>query len=85
MTFPPGPRTPAPEAVAEGGGVMTRILIVEDDPNQSLLYREGLESEEYEILTARDGRGSTPADTAMANGNEGIAERLRALEAVDED
>ncbi len=35
---------------------MARILIVEDDPNQSLLYQEGLQSEEYEILTARDGR-----------------------------
>ena len=35
---------------------MARILIVEDDPNQRLLYQEGLRSEEYEILTARDGR-----------------------------
>lgn len=40
---------------------MTRILIVEDDPNQSLLYQEGLQSEEYEILTARDGREALEA------------------------
>ena len=40
---------------------MARILIVEDDPNQSLLYQEGLQSEEYEILTARDGREALDA------------------------
>jgi len=36
-------------------------------------------------VTARDGRGSTAADTAMANGNIAIAERLRGLEASNGD
>jgi CheY-like chemotaxis protein len=35
---------------------MARILLVEDDDNQRLLYREELEDEGYEVLEARDGR-----------------------------
>ncbi len=34
---------------------MTRILIVEDDDNQRLLYREDFEERGYEVLEARDG------------------------------
>jgi CheY-like chemotaxis protein len=33
-----------------------RILIVEDNENQRLLYREEFEDEGYEVLEARDGR-----------------------------
>lgn len=33
-----------------------RILIVEDDPNQRLLYQEELTDEGYQIVTAGDGR-----------------------------
>jgi two-component system response regulator (stage 0 sporulation protein F) len=33
-----------------------RVLIVEDDPNQRLLYQEELAEEGYEIFTASDGR-----------------------------
>ena len=35
---------------------MARILIVEDDANQCLLYKEELESEGYDVVTANDGR-----------------------------
>ena len=35
---------------------MARILIVEDDPNQCLLYAEELRTEGYEVATARDGK-----------------------------
>jgi len=35
---------------------MARILVVEDDPNQCLLYKEALASEGYDVDTARDGR-----------------------------
>lgn len=35
---------------------MPRILIVEDDENERLLYREELESEGYEVVEACDGR-----------------------------
>jgi CheY-like chemotaxis protein len=35
---------------------MPRILIVEDDDNQRLLYRELFEDEGYEVVEARDGR-----------------------------
>ena len=35
---------------------MARILIVEDDPNQCLLYEEGLREDGHEISTAKDGR-----------------------------
>ena len=35
---------------------MTTILIVEDDANQCLLYREELRREGYDVLTASDGR-----------------------------
>ncbi|MEK9137564.1 MAG: response regulator [Bacteroidota bacterium] len=34
---------------------MAKILIVEDDNNQRLLYREELEYEGYEVVEARDG------------------------------
>lgn len=33
-----------------------RVLIVEDDPNQRLLYQEELSEEGYEVLIAGDGR-----------------------------
>lgn len=35
---------------------MKTILIVEDDPNQCLLYESELASEGYDIVTAKDGR-----------------------------
>lgn len=35
---------------------MPRILIVEDDEHQRLLYREEFEDEGYEVVEARDGR-----------------------------
>jgi len=35
---------------------MDRILVVEDDENQCLLYVEALQEEGYEVVTARDGR-----------------------------
>ncbi len=35
---------------------MTKILVVEDDPNQRLLYEEELKNEGYEVVAARDGR-----------------------------
>ena len=35
---------------------MPVILLVEDDPNQCLLYEESLGSEGYDVVTARDGR-----------------------------
>ncbi len=35
---------------------MARLLIVEDDANQRELYRQELESEGYEVLTAADGQ-----------------------------
>jgi len=35
---------------------MARILIVEDDANQCVLYKEELESEGYAVATANDGR-----------------------------
>ena len=35
---------------------MPRILIVEDDDHQRLLYREQFEGEGYEVLEARDGQ-----------------------------
>ncbi len=34
---------------------MTRILIVEDDDNQRLLYREDFQDQGYEVFEARDG------------------------------
>lgn len=36
--------------------VMPRILIVEDDDNQRLLYREVFEDDGFEVVEARDGR-----------------------------
>jgi CheY-like chemotaxis protein len=42
---------------------MTRILIVEDDDNQRLLYREDFEDHGYEVVEARDG---TEALSAIA-------------------
>jgi CheY-like chemotaxis protein len=35
---------------------MSRILLVDDDENQRLLYREDLEAEGYEVIEAGDGR-----------------------------
>lgn len=35
---------------------MNRVLLVEDDPHQRLLYREALESEGYDVVEATDGR-----------------------------
>ena len=35
---------------------MPKILIVEDDPNQSVLYEEALRGEGYEVIRAGDGR-----------------------------
>jgi CheY-like chemotaxis protein len=35
---------------------MTKVLIVEDDDNQRLLYRGEFEGEGYEVIEARDGR-----------------------------
>jgi DNA-binding response OmpR family regulator len=37
---------------------MPRILIVDDDDNQRLLYREFFEDEGYEVVDARDGRAA---------------------------
>ncbi len=34
---------------------MKTILVVEDDKNQRLLYKQGLENEGYNVVTARDG------------------------------
>lgn len=35
---------------------MAKLLVVEDDPNQCLLYAEELRGEGHEVMTARDGR-----------------------------
>ncbi len=35
---------------------MAKILVVEDDPNQCLLYRDGLAAEGYDVVAAADGR-----------------------------
>jgi len=35
---------------------MTKLLIVEDDDNQRLLYRGEFEGEGYQVIEARDGR-----------------------------
>ena len=35
---------------------MAMILLVEDDPNQCLLYEEALKGEGYNVVTAKDGR-----------------------------
>jgi len=37
---------------------MARILIVDDDDNQRLLYRELLEEEGYDVVEAADGRAA---------------------------
>lgn len=34
---------------------MKTILVVDDDPNQLLLYKQELRSEGYHVITARDG------------------------------
>ena len=40
---------------------MTTILIVEDDPNQCVLYEEGLRSEGYDVVSVQDGREALKA------------------------
>ena len=35
---------------------MARLLIVEDDPNQCLLYEQEFKAAGHEVVTARDGR-----------------------------
>jgi len=35
---------------------MPCILIIDDDDNQRLLYREAFEAEGYDVVEARDGR-----------------------------
>lgn len=37
---------------------MTRILLVEDEANVRLLYRQELESEGYEVICAADGKSA---------------------------
>jgi CheY-like chemotaxis protein len=37
---------------------MTRILLVEDDENQRLLYREAFQDDGYEVVEAADGRAA---------------------------
>jgi CheY-like chemotaxis protein len=37
---------------------MPKILVVEDDDNQRLLYREAFEDEGYEVVEAADGRAA---------------------------
>jgi two-component system response regulator (stage 0 sporulation protein F) len=39
----------------------TRILVVEDDAHQRLLYREELEEQGYEVIEAADGRAALAA------------------------
>jgi CheY-like chemotaxis protein len=39
-----------------GQGVKKRVLVVEDDPNQRLLYQEELLDEGYDVFVAGDGR-----------------------------
>jgi two-component system, response regulator, stage 0 sporulation protein F len=41
---------------AKGAFVVAKILLVEDDPNQRLLYEQELTNDGYEVVTARDGR-----------------------------
>jgi CheY-like chemotaxis protein len=40
---------------------VTTILVVEDDPNQCLLYANEIRSSGYEVITARDGREAIEA------------------------
>ena len=40
---------------------MPKLLLVEDDPNQCLLYAEELRRDGYEVMTARDGREALEA------------------------
>ena len=40
---------------------MTKILVVEDDANQCLLYAEELRGDGYEVVTARDGKEALEA------------------------
>ena len=45
---------------------MARILLVEDDDNQRLLYREALEEAQHEVVEDRDGRAAL---TCIQSGN----------------
>ena len=40
---------------------MSVLLVVEDDPNQALLYEQALEAEGYEIVIARSGQEAIDA------------------------
>jgi DNA-binding response OmpR family regulator len=47
-----------PSSGAERGGIMTRILIVDDDENISALYEEELKEDNYEVAIASNGKES---------------------------
>jgi DNA-binding response OmpR family regulator len=47
-----------PSSGAERGGIMTRILIVDDDENISALYEEELKEDNYEVAVASNGKES---------------------------
>ena len=64
--------------VSQGGRMEGALAAAGGEPDVvELLLARGAD------VAARDGRGSTAADTAMANGHEDLAEHLRALEAID--
>jgi ankyrin repeat protein len=66
--------------VQESGATVLHVAAAGGEPDVvELLLAKGAD------VAARDGRGSTAADTAMANGHVEIAERLRALERIDKD
>ncbi len=66
--------------VQESGATVLHLGAAGGEPDVvELLLARGAD------VAARDGHGSTAADAAMANGYVVIAERLRALESIDED
>jgi ankyrin repeat protein len=67
--------------VQESGATTLHVAAAGGNPEViELLLANGAD------VAARDGRGTTAADTAMANGHPEIAERLRSLQArVEED